>query len=50
MNANICHKTFADINIDDIFFQSLKEDYPKYIRFFILKNRRKSCRRCLSCD
>ena len=30
MNANICHKTFADISIDDVFFQSLKEDYPEY--------------------
>ncbi len=38
MNANICHKTFADINIDDIFFQSLKEDYPEFVSWFKRKS------------
>ena len=30
MSANICHKSFADININDAFFQSLKDDYPGF--------------------
>ena len=38
MNANICHKTFADIDINDVFFQSLKEDYPEFVSWFIRKS------------
>lgn len=38
MNANICHKTFADIDINDAFFQSLKEDYPEFVSWFIRKS------------
>lgn len=38
MNANICHKTFSDININDIFFQSLKDDYPDFASWFDRKN------------
>jgi hypothetical protein len=34
MNANICHKTFADINVNDVFFQSLKNDYPDFVSWF----------------
>ena len=37
MNANICHKTFADINIDDIFFQSLKEKALKMLLFSMMR-------------
>lgn len=38
MNANICHKTFADIDIDDEFFRSLKEDYPGFVSWFHKKS------------
>lgn len=34
MSTNICHKSFADINIDDVFFQSLKNDYPQFVSWF----------------
>lgn len=38
MSANICHKTFADININDAFFQSLKDDYPGFTLWFNRKS------------
>jgi len=38
MNNNIKHKTFAEIDLQDPFFQSLREDYPGFNDWF----RRKS--------
>ena len=38
MSANICRKTFADININDAFFQSLKDDYPGFTLWFNRKS------------
>lgn len=37
MNTNIKHKTFADINLDDKFFLSLKEDYVEFEKWFLKK-------------
>lgn len=34
MSANIIHKTFADIDINDDFFKSLKDDYPQFEVWF----------------
>lgn len=34
MNINMCHKTFADIDIRDPFFQSLIDDYPEFENWF----------------
>lgn len=31
---NIEHKTFADVDLQDPFFQSLREDYPKFDDWF----------------
>lgn len=39
MNANIYRKTFENINIDDKFFQSLKDDYPEFVPWFQKKNK-----------
>lgn len=37
MNTNIKHKTFGDINLNDEFFLSLKEDYPAFEEWFLRK-------------
>lgn len=37
MNINMNHKTFAEIDINDSFFQSLKKDYPSFEEWY--KNR-----------
>lgn len=34
MNNNIKHQTFADVNLADNFFSTLKEDYPKFESWF----------------
>lgn len=34
MNANIKHQTFADVDLSDVFFDSLKQDYPGFEKWF----------------
>lgn len=34
MNTNICHKSFGDIDLNDNFFNSLKADYPKFVKWY----------------
>ena len=34
MNENIKHQSFSDINLEDSFFLSLKEDYPEFEVWF----------------
>lgn len=34
MNENIKHQSFSDINLEDSFFLSLKEDYPEFEGWF----------------
>lgn len=34
MNDNIKHQTFADVDLSDDFFQSLKDDYPTFENWF----------------
>lgn len=34
MNGNIKHKAFADINLSDKFFDTLKSDYPEFENWF----------------
>lgn len=34
MNENIKHKTFADVDLSDKFFSTLKSDYPDFENWF----------------
>ena len=34
MNENIKHQTFADVNLSDKFFDTLKYDYPEFEKWF----------------
>lgn len=34
MNENIKHQTFADVNLSDKFFNTLKKDYPEFENWF----------------
>ncbi|WP_159281488.1 GNAT family N-acetyltransferase [Rahnella variigena] len=39
---SLVYKTFANVNLDDPFFDSLKSDYPKFVKWFMSKGGEKA--------